>query len=170
MVRAQGRVGMDVFRGVLLVLAAVSVGLMAGVFFSYAVAVMPGLARTDDRTFVGAFQAMDRAIINPLFLLVFVGTLAITVLAAAAHLGEESRAAVPWILAAAVLYIVVVVITARVNVPLNDAIKAAGDPDQIDVAAVRERFSEATWVRWNIVRTVLTTVALACLAIALAVR
>jgi len=76
---------------------------------------------------------------------------------------------VPWILAAAVLYLVVFVITVRVNVPLNDAIKAAGDPEQIDAAAVRERFSEATWVRWNVVRTGLTTAALGCLAIALAV-
>ncbi|HEU4540873.1 MAG TPA: anthrone oxygenase family protein [Jiangellaceae bacterium] len=160
---------MDVFRDAVLILATVSVGLMAGVFFAYAVAVMPGLARTDDRTFVGSFQAMDRAIINPLFLVVFVGALAITVLAGAAHLGEESRPAVPWILAAAVLYLVVFVITVRVNVPLNDAIKAAGDPDQIDVAAVRERFSESTWVRWNVVRTVLTTAALGCLGVALAV-
>lgn len=161
---------MDALRDVLLVLATVSIGLMAGVFFAYAIAVMPGLARTADRTFVGAFQAMDRAIINPLFLLIFIGALAVTVLAAAAHLGEESRSAVPWILAAAVLYLAVFVITVRVNVPLNDALKAAGDPDQIDVAATRERFREATWVRWNVVRTVLTTVALVCLAIALAVR
>ena len=160
---------MDVFRVVVLVLATVSMGLMAGVFFAYAVAVMPGLARTDDKTFVGAFQAMDRAIINPLFLVVFVGVLAITVVAAAVHLGDESRSAVPWILAAAVLYLVVFVITVRVNVPLNDAIKAAGDPEQIDTAAVRERFSESTWVRWNVVRTGLTTAALGCLGIALAV-
>jgi uncharacterized membrane protein len=151
------------------VLATVSVGLMAGVFFAYAVAVMPGLARTTDKTFVGAFQAMDRAIINPLFLVVFVGALAITVIAAAVQLGGESRSAAPWILAAAVLYLIVFVITVRVNVPLNDAIKAAGDPDQIDAAAVREQFSESTWVRWNVIRTTLTTAALGCLAIALAV-
>jgi uncharacterized membrane protein len=57
----------------------------------------------------------------------------------------------------------------RVNVPLNDAIKAAGDPEQIDAAAVREQFSEATWVRWNVVRTGLTTAALGCLGVALAI-
>jgi uncharacterized membrane protein len=112
---------------------------------------------------------MDRAIINPLFLVVFVGELAITVIAAAVHLGGESRSAVPWILAAAVLYLMVFVITVRVNVPLNDAIKAAGDPEQLDAAEVREQFSESTWVRWNVIRTALTTAALACLAIALAV-
>jgi uncharacterized membrane protein len=38
-------------------------------------------------------------------------------------------------------------ITMAVHVPLNDAIKAAGDPDRItDLAAVREQFDEARWV------------------------
>lgn len=41
---------------------------MAGVFAIYANAVMPGLRRSDDRTFVGAFQSSDTVIINPLFL------------------------------------------------------------------------------------------------------
>lgn len=36
---------------------------------------MPGLGSTDDRTFVGAFRAIDRAILNPLFMLVFLGAL-----------------------------------------------------------------------------------------------
>ncbi len=160
---------MDVLRDVLLVLAMISIGLMAGVFFAYTTAVMPGLAKADDRTFVGAFQAIDRAIINPLFLSVFVGALAITVLAGAAHLAGDSRSVLPWILVAAALYLATVLITARVNVPLNDAIKAAGDPDQIDVSAARKRFDEARWARWNTVRTVLTTAALVCLGVALVV-
>ncbi len=55
-----------------------------------------------------------------------------------------------------------------VNVPLNDGIKAAGDPREIDdLAAVRERFNEATWVRWNNVRAVAATVAFASLTWAL---
>jgi len=37
-------------------------------FCLYANAIMPGLGRTNDRTFVGAFGSIDRAIINPLFL------------------------------------------------------------------------------------------------------
>jgi uncharacterized membrane protein len=74
----------------------------------------------------------------------------------------------PWILGAVVLYLAVVVITLAVNVPLNDAIKAAGDPDRIsDLAVVREHFDEARWATWNLVRTVLSTAALGCLAWAL---
>jgi hypothetical protein len=41
-----------------------------------------------------------------------------------------------------------------INVPLNDAIKAAGDPDQINVATVRAAFHESTWAAWNYVRVV----------------
>nr|BFE81336.1 hypothetical protein GCM10020093_039370 [Planobispora longispora] len=59
------------------------------------------------------------------------------------------------------------VVTAAVNVPLNNAIDAAGDPAAIaDPAAVRAAF-ETRWVRWNVVRAVSSTAALACLAWAL---
>jgi uncharacterized membrane protein len=49
-------------------MAVMTVGMFAGVFGLYSNAIMPGLRRTDDRTFVGAFQAIDTAVINPLFL------------------------------------------------------------------------------------------------------
>jgi uncharacterized membrane protein len=155
---------LEVFQGATLMVATIAVGLMAGVFSVYAHAFMPGLRGTDDRTFVGAFQAIDRAIINPWFLPVFMGALLVTALAAGLHLGEDTF---PWILAALLLYLATVVITMRVNVPLNDAIKAAGDPDQIDLPTVRARFDESRWARWNVVRAVTSTVALACLAWAL---
>jgi uncharacterized membrane protein len=66
------------------------------------------------------------------------------------------------------LYLVAFVSTIRINVPLNDRIKAAGDPELIaDLAGVRERFNEARWVRWNIIRTVLSLLAFVLLAVAL---
>jgi uncharacterized membrane protein len=47
-------------------------------------------------------------------------------------------------------------------------IKAAGDPDGIaDLAAVRERFDEARWTSWNIVRVIASTTAFGLLAWAL---
>jgi uncharacterized membrane protein len=159
----------DVVRDVVLVLATVSTGLMAGVFFAYSISFMRGLVRSDDRTFVTAFQNVDRAIINPVFLSIFLGTLVISVLATIVHVGQDGRSVLPWIIAATVLYLAVFVITVRVHVPLNNAIKAAGDPDRIDVTATRERFNESRWMGWNAVRTVLTVAALTCLAVALAV-
>jgi uncharacterized membrane protein len=83
-------------------------------------------------------------------------------------LGGDGRSLLPWVVAALVLYLLVVILTIAVNVPLNDQIKAAGDPDQIaNRTAVRDRFNEARWARWNIVRAMASTVAFGCLAWAL---
>jgi uncharacterized membrane protein len=158
---------MEVLQGAALVAASITMGLMAGVFGLYSHAIMPGLRKTDDRTFVGAFQEIDRAIMNPLFMLWFFGALVFTAVAAALLGGEGS--VLPWTIAALALYAAVFVITIAINVPRNDAIKAAGRPDAIaDLAGVRERFDEARWMAWNVVRAVLSTVAFGCLAWALA--
>jgi uncharacterized membrane protein len=159
----------NVLQGAALIAATLTMGHVAGVFGLYAHAIMPGLRRTDDRTFVGAFQSIDRAIINPWFMPNFFGALVFTALAAAFHLSDEGGSVLPWTVAAFLIYLVVFVITVRVNVPRNDEIKAAGDPDGIaDLAAVRKRFDELRWARWNLVRAFGSTAALACLAWALA--
>jgi uncharacterized membrane protein len=157
---------MNVIRAISLLGATLTMGLVAGAFVLYAHTIMPGLKKTDDRTFVAAFQSLDRAIINPWFMLAgFAGALVLTAAAALAHLGRD---ALPWILAALVLYLIAVVITMAVNVPLNDAIKAAGDPDRIrDLAAVRERFDETRWAAWNLVRVATSVAAFGSLAWAL---
>lgn len=157
---------MDALRIVSLMAATMTMGLVAGVFGLYAHTVMPGLAKTDDRTFVGAFQSLDRAIINPWFMGGgFLGALIFTILAAVTHIG---RPGLPWIAVALVLYLVMFVITIAINVPVNDALKAAGHPDAIaDLAAVRARFDEARWVRWNLVRVLASTTAFGLLAWAL---
>jgi uncharacterized membrane protein len=156
------------FRGPVLVVATLTMGLMAGVFGLYAHTIMRGLGKTDDRTFVAAFQSMDRAIINPLFMLTFFGALVFSGVAAVLYLRDDGGSVLPWVTVAFVLYLAVFVITVAVNVPLNDVIKTAGDPDRIaDLAAVRDAFHETRWVAWNVVRAIASTVAFVCLAWAL---
>ena len=158
----------DILRTAALLAATMTMGIGAGVFQLYAFAIMPGLGRTDDRTFVGAFQQIDKAIVGPWLFFFFFGALGFTALAAALHFGADERSALPWIGGAFVLHLAVVVATMRINVPLNDEIKAAGDPGRIaDLAAVCERFQEARWIGWNLFRAVATTVAFGCLAWAL---
>ena len=158
---------MQTLRLVTLLAATVSMGLMAGVFGIYANAVMPGLRRVDDATFVRAFAALDRAIVNPRFLVVgFLGAPLLTGLALVAHLADDARPPVPWLMAALALYLAVFAVTVAVNVPRNNALKAA-DPATADVAGVRAAFNERLWARWNVVRAVLTTTAFALLAYAL---
>lgn len=154
----------EFFRGGSLILAVIATGLMAGVFQLYSHTVMPGLAKTDDRTFVGAFVAIDRAIMNPLFLATFLGPFVFSGAATLLSLGPESRPLLPWLAGAWGLYLVVVIITGGMNVPRNNAIKADTDPD---LGAVRARFDEALWTRWNHVRSWLCTAAFAGLTWAL---
>jgi uncharacterized membrane protein len=152
-------------QAVALIVATITMGLMAGVFGLYSNTIMRGLGATDDRTFVGAFQAIDRAIINPLFMLTFSGALVSTGVTAALYIADDGGSVLPWVVVAFVLYLAVVVITGGINVPLNDALKAAGDPDQIsDLVAVRRDFHESRWLAWNHVRTIATLVAFGCLA------
>lgn len=143
-----------------LVAATVTTGWMAGLFWAYSVSVMPGLAGTDDRTFVAAMNRINEAIVNGWFMIGFVGTLLLLAIAVALHVPAGSRAALPWLIAATLLYVAVLGVTFVVNIPLNDALAEAGDP-----AAARAAF-EQRWVTWNLVRTLTSTGSLAALGVA----
>jgi uncharacterized membrane protein len=154
-------------RGAVLIAATISTGLMAGVFYAFACSVLPGLRRVDDRTFIDAMQRINVAIVNGWFLVIFLGALALTGLAAALHLRGAGRSALWWIVAGFLLYAVAFVITFAANIPLNDRLAAAGDPDRIDdLGAVRAQF-EAAWTRWHLIRTAANTAAFGCLVWAL---
>ncbi|MFD7729920.1 DUF1772 domain-containing protein [Kitasatospora phosalacinea] len=159
---------MAVLRTATLIGAVLLTGLSAGLFYSYACSVMPGLAQVGDRAFVDTMQRINTAILNGWFMLSFLGALALIAAAGLLQWRGGDRTVLLWIAAAAVLYLVVLVVTGTVNVPLNDELAAAGSPDSLtDPAAVRAAF-ETTWVRWNLVRALASTAAFDCLTWALA--
>lgn len=139
---------------VVLVAALVAAGLIAGLFYAYACSVMPGLARGDDKTFVEAMRGINVAIINPVFMLTFLGA---PVLAGVAIFFDPR----PWVIAGFVFLLAMIVITGAVNIPLNNALDSVGD----DYAAVRAAF-ETVWVRWNVLRAVVSTAGFGCLVAA----
>jgi uncharacterized membrane protein len=149
--------------------ATLTTGLMAGVFFAYTCSVMPGLGATDDRTLIGAMQSINRKILNGWFLTAFLGAVLLLAVAAVASLSRGGPVLF-WTVAALVCYLVTLGVTMGLNVPLNDRLEAAGPVDGIgDLAEVRAWF-EATWVRWNLVRTLSSVAAFACLVGALLTR
>ena len=156
---------MDALATTVLVAATVTSGLLAGVFLLYAHTVMPALRRADDQTFVTTFALLDRAIVNPWFMASgFLGAPLLTALAAALHLRED---ALWWIVASLALHVVMVVETARVHLPRNDALKAA-DAAGSPAGAARAAFDEGSWGRWNLLRVLTSTTACVLLAVALA--
>ncbi|MEP7089408.1 MAG: anthrone oxygenase family protein [Nocardioidaceae bacterium] len=151
--------GLSALRAPVLLLATVLAGLQAGTYYTWATGVMPGLARVDDHGFVSTLQHINVAIVNPVFMLSFFGAPLVAAVAVATS-GPTAR---PWTVAALVLALGTVVVTVAANVPLNDALAAAGPVDRIaDLGAAREHF-EGLWTRWNVVRTLTSTGALACL-------
>ncbi|MTE12323.1 anthrone oxygenase family protein [Nocardia aurantiaca] len=150
---------MFAFRTAALVAATLSTGLIAGVFYAYATSVMTALGQSDDRTFIDVMQKINVVIINPWFMIGFMGTVGFTVLAAALHLGKDTRTTLFWIGVALVLNMIAFGVTSGLNVPLNNQLANAGDVGRIgDLATVRSQF-ESSWVAWNIVRAVIHTLA-----------
>lgn len=143
--------------------ATLATAMVAGLLFSFAHSVMPGLGTLGDRDFLAAFQRIDAAISNPWMTLTFLGSPALTLVTLLRHLPGRSQA-VPWLVVALVLIVATVIITGAIHLPLNAAIKDAA-PALLD-ANLRSRF-EGRWVRWNVVRTVTSTGSLAALCGAL---
>ncbi|NJC24160.1 putative membrane protein [Arthrobacter pigmenti] len=141
-------------------LATICTGLIAGLFFAFSVAVMPGLRRVDDAAFVGSMVAINRAIQNPLFALIFFGAFLFPALALLLDLSGPQVAALPLGLGFA-LYSVALGITFAVNIPLNAKLERGGGDHSL------RRGFEARWVRWNTVRTVLCATAFLALVVSL---
>jgi uncharacterized membrane protein len=136
---------------------------MAGLFFAFSTAVMTALARLPAAQGLEAMNAINVVIVNPVFLTVFMGmALVALVLGAKALLGWGQPGAV-WLLAGSLLYLIgIFAVTVAFNVPLNDALAAAGPTG---AAGAWSGFL-ADWVPWNHVRTVSGIGALLCYALA----
>ena len=147
---------------VLLLVATLLCGLVAGLLLAFAVVVMPGIAALDDRGFLRAFRAIDGVIRGnqPVFVLVWLGSVVALLATAGVGLAAAEGADRVLVLGAAVLYLMGVQLpTLAVNVPLNNRLQALelGALSAGDLAAERARF-EPRWNTSNRVRTVLSCV------------
>ena len=57
----------------LLITGVIGTGLVAGLLYGWAVSVIPGTTRVGDHTYVETMQDINRAIINPAFIVPFMG-------------------------------------------------------------------------------------------------
>lgn len=138
--------------------AALGTGLMAGLFFAFSVSVMRALASRPPAEGIAAMQAINRAILNPVFLVVFMGT------AVASVVTLFSGNA--WLLAGGALYLAGGFgVTALFNVPRNNALARASAEDPESARLWADYL--ATWTAWNHVRTAASLAALALLIIGL---
>jgi len=151
-----------------LIVALLASGLLAGLYYSYAVSVMPALGAFDDRTFIDVMNKINVVIVNPPFMLTFLGSVGFTALAGAFCLKPDARPVLIWVGIGLALNIVSLIITSTINVPLNNKLAtAATSTTPADLAMLRDQF-ESVWVRWNVIRALANTAATGVLAWALA--
>lgn len=154
-----------------LIAATLLCSLVAGFVLAFAAVVMPGIRSLADGEQLRAFRVMDRVIQDnqPLFLLVWVGSVAALVAAAALGLARLDGTDRLLLVAALLVYLLgVQVPTVSVNIPLNNTVQALhlAAMDEAELAAARRAF-ERRWIWWNSFRTVCASLASVLLMILL---
>ena len=152
---------MTIFIGFLIV-STLLCALVTGFIFTYAVVVMPGFAKLDDRDFIRAFQVTDGVIQNnqPLFMLAWVGSI-VSVIAIMILGFIELHGIERWtVFAIGFIYLMGVQgITIRVHLPLNNHLQRL-EIDEMDPESLskeRNKF-ETRWNYFNNIRTIIAFV------------
>ena len=157
---------MDAWLRILTIVGALTTGLMAGLYFAFSTAVMPALARLDRGQGLEAMQRINRAILNPLFLVTFLASglagvaLAVSAAWTWAQAGAELRLA-----GGLLAFFGGLVLTAAFHVPRNNALEAVGRGTAEGDAEWARYLRE--WVPANHLRALACTLSLALLLLAL---
>ena len=140
--------------------ATLATGLVAGVFYAFAVSVNLGLAAQSDASYVATMQAINERIENLLFFASFFGAALFLLAALAAHVPQPRSGRFRLVALACVLYIVGgFLLTAFVNVPMNEELaRVAANATRGELAGARTAY-EGPWNFWNGLRTMFSSMA-----------
>lgn len=151
-----------------ILVTALFLSLIAGLFYAYSCSVNPGLGRLQGHEYLKAMQSINRAILNPVFLVPFVLTLILLPLSAwLAYRGGNSLQFYLLLSAAAIYGGGVFGITVLGNVPLNEMLDKTDltNMEIMRVEELRAKF-ETPWLRFHAIRTGASVTA--CLLVLLA--
>ncbi len=159
----RGFIGRSV-RDITLACAVLTTGLMAGVFYAYAVSVNLGLAEQPDAPYVAAMNEINEKIQNPLFFPAFFGAVVFPLAALIAHVPRRRSGRFRLIVLASLLYVGGgFLVTALANVPLNEELAlVAVDAPADELARARAAY-ENPWNLWNGIRTLFSVAAFVAL-------
>lgn len=142
-------------------LSLLSIGAIFGFFYAWVCSTMWGLDAAEPEVAIAAMQAMNASVRNAVFFPAFFLTPVFLALAGIVALRCGRGKSAMLFAAAAVLYTLgALVVTATVNVPMNEALAEVTIPADRDEAAVIWTAYSAEWQVWNIRRTVVSGVAL----------
>ncbi|MBE9205910.1 DUF1772 domain-containing protein [Nostoc sp. LEGE 06077] len=141
-------------------------GLMAGVFFAFSSFVMNALSRIQPTQGITAMQSINIAVINPLFMTVFLGTGAVCIFILVSLLFRWHQPSAIYLIVGSLLYLVGTIgVTIVFNVPLNESL-ALVKPDSPEGVKLWASYL-SDWTFWNHIRAAAALAASAILTIAL---
>jgi uncharacterized membrane protein len=137
---------------VLILASALGCGLAGGVFFAFSTFIMKALSRLPPEQGIAAMQAINVAVISPLFMTLLFGTAIACVALAFFVLTAFVDPAGGCLLAGSLLYLLgTVLVTIACNVPWNERL-ARITPASLDAGRLWTRYVQI-WTVWNHVRT-----------------
>jgi len=136
---------------ILTLLATLGCGVVAGLLFAFSNFVMQALSRLPNEQGIAAMQAINITIINPLFMLFFLGTAALCVAQIILSIPNLPARGATFAILGSVLYLAGTLgVTMICNVPMNNRLEKV-DPN--DSNAYWAEYISG-WMRWNHVRTI----------------
>lgn len=142
----------------LMLLAALGSGIVAGIFYGFSSFIMKALGKLPLHEGIAAMQSINVVVINPTFFAVFFGTAALSLVLGAVAVLDWGMAGAALLVAGALLYLVGCIgVTMAFNVPLNNRL-ARAKPESAEGAEVWRHYLVA-WTRWNTMRTAASALA-----------
>ena len=145
------------FLDISLIFSILSCSLVTGLIFTYAIVVLPGFSKLDDKEYLRAFQVTDEVIQNnqPLFMLTWIGSIISVLGAILASILSPDLGETWFIVLIGVVYLVGVQgITITIHLPINNHIKDLNLDELDNQTLMKERLKlETKWNYFNNIRT-----------------
>ncbi|WP_272149657.1 DUF1772 domain-containing protein [Tenacibaculum aiptasiae] len=144
--------------------------LSTGVFFAWSVSVILGTKKVVDVTYLETMQSINREILNPVFFIVFFGSLITFVLST--YLQLNSKTVFVFVLMSTIIYLLGTFgVTAFGNVPLNNELEAL-NINQLNSVELKDfrTYYESTWNHYHGIRTISSMISFILLLISIFIQ
>lgn len=141
---------------IVLLFAALSTGIMSGIFFTWTNAITPGIGKLGDMTYLSALQSMNRVILNPAFKGIFLSAVILIPMTTALNYKSSPNHIFWMLLVATVLYgFGSFGVTIWGNIPLNNLLDNTNlDNISAEHAKSLRETIETKWNKFNLIRTI----------------
>lgn len=154
---------------IVLFLALLTTGLSSGLFYAWQVSVIPGTRRASDYSYLETMQQINRAIINPWFMFIFMGALLFLVWSTYFSYQAADKSVFTLMVLATISYAAGTFgVTAAGNVPLNNWLDAINLNQLSELQLIETRANyEPKWNKYHMIRTLFSVLSFSLILLSL---